>query len=128
MTTKDYMEQTGFVFVLSHNPGDYPQIMGSAQEQALGTEKIRPKQASFRKYIAVGGAFNKQIITSVEPVFLSPLVDQLTNFGQVTALTILQHIFSRYGEIEEIGIEENAVKIIGPYNPTEPLVRLIEQL
>ena len=64
----------------------------------------------------------------MEPVLLSPLVDQLTGFGQVSALTMLQHLFSRYGEIDEIDLEENAVKIIGPYNPAEPLARLIEQL
>ena len=41
MTAKEYMENTGLVFVPPHNPGDYPQIIGSAQEQVLGTEKFR---------------------------------------------------------------------------------------
>ena len=40
MTTKEYMEQTGFAFVPPHNPCDYPQSIGSAQEQALGTENF----------------------------------------------------------------------------------------
>ena len=64
----------------------------------------------------------------MEPVFLSPLVDSLTGFGQVSALTILQHILSSYGAIDGIDFEENAVKMMGPYNPAEPLARLIEQL
>ena len=37
MTDKEYMEQTGFAFFAPQNPGDYPQSMGSTQEQALGT-------------------------------------------------------------------------------------------
>ena len=37
MTSEEYMEQAGFAFLLPHNLGDYPQIMGSAQEQALKT-------------------------------------------------------------------------------------------
>ena len=41
---------------------------------------------------------------------------------------MLQHLFSSYWEIGEINFEENAVKMIGPYNPAEPLVQLIEQL
>ena len=106
MTTKYYMEQTGFAFVPLHNPGDYPQIMGSAQEQALGTEMFRKDQALFRKYTAVDVALKKKIVTAVEPVFLSPLVDQHTDFGQVSVLTMLQHLFSSYGAIDEIDLEE----------------------
>ena len=74
------MQQTGFAFVPPHNPGDYLQIMGSAQEQALGTEKFQQNQALFRKYTAVDGFLKKQIVPVVGPVFLSPLVDQLTSF------------------------------------------------
>ena len=40
MTAKEYTEQIGFAFVPLHNPGNYPQSIGSAQEQALGTEKF----------------------------------------------------------------------------------------
>ena len=94
MTAEEYMEQTGFTFVPHHKPGNYPHSMGSAQEQALRTEKFRQYQALFRKYTAVDGALKKQIVTAVEPVFLSPPVDELTRFGQVSALTMLQHLFS----------------------------------
>ena len=56
----------------------------------------------------------------MELVFLSPLVYQLTGFGQVSALTMMQHLFSRYGAIDEIDLGENAVKMMGPYDPAEP--------
>ena len=62
-----------------------------------------------------------QIITKVETDFLSPLVDQMTIFGKVSALTMLQHLFLRYGIIDEIDLEENSVNILGTYNPAEPL-------
>ena len=65
---------------------------------------------------------------AAEPVFLSPLVDQLTGFGQVSTLTILQHLFSSYGVIDKIDPEENSVKMMGPYDPAEPLAWIIEQL
>ena len=51
----------------------------------------------------------KQIFTAVEPVLLSPLMNQITGFGQVYALTMLQHLFSSYGAIKNIDLEENAV-------------------
>ena len=104
--------------MLLHNPGDYPQSMGKSQEQALGTENFRQNQALFRKNTAVDGALKNQVVATVEPVFISPLVDQLTGFGQVSEFTMLQHLFLGYGSIDEIDIEGNVVKIMGPYNPT----------
>ena len=74
------------------------------------------------------GAFKKQIVMAVEPVFLSPLVHHITGFGQFSALTLIQHLFFGYRPIEKIDLEENAVKMMGPYNPAEPLARLIEKL
>ena len=41
---------------------------------------------------------------------------------------MLQHLFSSYGAVDEIDFEENIVKMMGPYDPTEPLARLIDQL
>ena len=128
MMAKEYMAQTGFQFVMPHSPVNYPQSMGIAQEQALVTEKFRHNQAMFRKYTAVDGALKNHIVVVIEPVFLSPLVDQLTGFVHVSTLTMLQHIFASYMAINKIDLEENAVKIMGPYDPAEPLARLIKQL
>ena len=74
------------------------------------------------------GAIKKQIITVVEPFPLSTIKDQQTGFGLVTALETMDNIFKAYGEIDEIDVEENAVKMMGPYNPAESLDRLIEHL
>ena len=124
---EEYMEQIRSAFVLPYNPCKYPQSMGNSQEQALGTEKFRKDQALFRKYTALDGASKKQIITTVEPVLLSPLVDQLTGFGQVSAITMLQHLFTSYGAIDKIDFEENAVKMMEPYNPAEHPSQILEQ-
>ena len=121
MKIGEYMDKTGFVFVPPHNLGNYPQSMGSAQEQALVNEKFRNNQAMFRKYTAVDGALKNKIVVAVEPVLLSPLMYQLTGFRQVYALTMLQHIFARYRAIGKIDLKENTVKMMGPYDPAEPL-------
>ena len=46
----------------------------------------------------------------------------------MSALTMIQHLFTSYGAMHEIDLEENEAKIMGPYDPAEPLARLIEQL
>ena len=43
-------------------------------------------------------------------------------------LTMLQHLFASYGAINKISLEENAVKMMGPYNPTEPIAQIIKHL
>ena len=58
-----------------------------------------------------------KIITVVEPVLLSLLVYQLTGFGKLSAHTMLQHLLSGYSKIDEIDLEENFVKMMGPYDP-----------
>ena len=63
----------------------------------------------------------------MQPVLLYPLMDQFTLFGQVTALHILQYMLNSYGDIDEVDIEENTVKMMGPYDPAETLARLIDQ-
>ena len=55
-------------------------------------------------------------------------MDQLTGFIQATALQMLQNLFSPYGEIDEMNLEENAVKMMGLYKPVEPFSCLIDQL
>ena len=122
------MEQTGYVFVPLQNPSDYPPTMVTAQEQALVTEKFQQKQALFITYTSVDGSLENQTVVAVQPVFLSPLVDQLTGFGQVSALQTLQHLFASYSVIDKIRLEENTVKMMGPYDPAEPLACLIEKL
>ena len=59
---------------------------------------------------------------------MSPLLDQITGFGQVSALTMIQHLLSIYGVIDKIDLEENAAKIMGPYDHAEPLAQWIKKL
>ena len=59
MTDKEYMEQTRFAFVPPQNRGDYPQIMESTQEQALGNEIFRQNQALFQKKKRRGQSLEK---------------------------------------------------------------------
>ena len=63
----------------------------------------------------------------MQPVLKSPRMNQLTGFGQVTAIHMLQHFFSSYGAIDEIDLKENAVNMMGPYDPAEPFTLCIDQ-
>ena len=86
------------------------------------------KKALFRRCTSVDGAIKKQTVTAVHKVFLLSIIDHLTGSVEVMALDILQHLFRSYGAIKEIDLKENVVNIIGPYEPSEPLSCLIDQL
>ena len=73
-------------------------------------------------------ANKKYIFMEVEPFILYPLVEKLTVFGQVSSLVMLQNIFTSYRAIDEIYLEENKVKMMGTYDPAQPLSRLIKKL
>ena len=102
MTAEDYLVHMGHTFIPPHNPVNYPPTIGTTQYQALGTKRFQQNQAIFQRYTPVYRAIKKQIVTAVQPVFLSPVMDQLTVFGKTTELHILQHLFSSYREISEI--------------------------
>ena len=64
----------------------------------------------------------------METVLLYPINDQLTGFVKVTDLEMTDHLSREYGENDEIDLEENALEMMGTYNPVEPLAHIIEQL
>ena len=74
------------------------------------------------------GVLKTQMVTAVQPVFLSPLVDQLTGFGKLTTLQIIQYLFASYRNIDKINLDENARETMGPYDPAETLASLIKKL
>ena len=128
MTSKKYTEQTSYAFVPTHNLSNYPPTIGTVQGQVLRTESFWQNQALFRRYTDVERSLKNQIVTAVQPVFLYPLLELLTVFGQVSVLNMLQQLFTPYKEIDKIDLEKNAVKIMEPYYPVEPLARLIKKL
>ena len=128
MAADNYLEQTGHAFVSPHNPGEYPPTLGTTQENPLGTDRLCKKQALFKWYTAVDREIKKQIITTVEPVFMYTIKDILKGFKKVTCMVMMAHLFRAYGKIDDINLKEDAVKMMGPYNPAEPPARLIEKM
>ena len=110
-----------------NNPDDYPPTMGTTQEQALRTKNFRRNQALLKHCTAVDSAIKNKIVMMVQQVLLSPIMNQLTGFRQVTSLEMLQYLLRLYGAIGEINLKENAVKMMGNYDPTTTLARIIIQ-
>ena len=117
MAAEDYLTQTCHMFFPLHNlDGKMPKT-GNTKEQKLRKGIFRKNQALFRRYIVIDRAIKEQPITLVEPVLISPIKDQQTGFGQVMAMKIMENLFRAYGEIFEIELKEDAVKMMEDYHP-----------
>ena len=79
--------------------------MRDAQDQTIGTERFQVNQALFCRYTTLDIQINKQLITAMEPIFMSLIKDQLTGFVQVTDLYMMIHLFRAYGAIDKINLE-----------------------
>ena len=64
----------------------------------------------------------------MEPVFLSPTNKQLPCFIEFTDLDMTNYLFRAYGAIYGFDLEENYVRMMGLYNPSESLASLINKL
>ena len=126
MTAKEYRSQTGF-FCAAAQPWRLPIEHGERPRTSAWKWKVPTKLSTIFQIYRHRRSLKNQIVTAVEQVFLSPLVDQLTGFGQMSTLTIIRHIFSIYRVINKIDLEENAVKMMGTYDPSEPFSWLIER-
>ena len=82
----------GHTFVPPHNLGDHLPTLITPQEKTLVTESFNKNQAMFRWYTAVDSTLKKQIIYTVDTVFLYPIKYQIAEFGQFTSLDMLNHI------------------------------------
>ena len=79
----------------------------------------------FQWYTNLYGFLKKQIIHAVEPVFMSLIKDHLPGFVQITALEMMNHLYSTFGDINDIELEDNSVRMMGAYHSSESLTRLI---
>ena len=117
----------GLHFCATVQPIQLPTNNGNRPRESAWNRKVSTKPSTFLKIHFHGQSTKKHIVTAVQLVFLSPLVYQLTGFGQISALVMLQHLFTSYRVIYKINLEENAVNIMGPYDPTQPLACLIKK-
>ena len=91
-------------------PRKLPTNDGNRPRASTRSQKVSTKQIAINNIHRRVQRPKNQILMEVQPVVLSPLVDQLKGFGQVSALTMLQHIFTSYEAIYESDLEENVVK------------------
>eukprot|EP00978_Attheya_sp_CCMP212_P008919 scaffold21039_cov30-Attheya_sp.AAC.2 len=128
MTDKEYLDETKQTFIAPKNPGDDPPTALKPEDQPIVNDWYKRNQSVYEKYRNTDKALKKQTEATVEEDFLSTLRHKLTGFNQVTALQMVMHLYSTYGDIDKVDIEDNLVTMMKPYDPETPLATLTSQL
>ena len=111
----------GCSFSASTNPGatvEIPANTTAAQTYALTrTHKV-----------ALNGALKKQVLASVHPTYYRGLRSKYTCYRQISTRDLLVHLFTTYGEIGPGNLEENEKRMKEPYDATNAVEVLIDQI
>ena len=95
-------EKNGLRVCANAEPRKLPTIYGNRPRGSARSLKVSTKPSVIQNIHRHGKSSKNQIVTVVQPVFLSALVDQLTGFVQVSIIAMLQHIFTFYRAMGEM--------------------------
>jgi hypothetical protein len=84
---------------------------------------------TYRTYTSVQQYLKKQIITVFEPMYLEVLNnDDMVGFANITAKAMLDHLFTTYGNITVVNLENNFEHMRRAWDPQKPVESLFKQI
>jgi hypothetical protein len=83
---------------------------------------------TYRTYTSVQQAFKKQIINVFEPMYLDFLNDDMVVFANISAQDMLYHLFTTYGNITAVDLENNFEHMRRAWDPQQPVESLFKQI
>jgi hypothetical protein len=73
-------------------------------------------------------ALEKQIINVFEPMYLDVLNDDMVGFANISARDMLDHLFTTYGDITAVDLENNFEHMRRACDPQQPVESLFKQI
>ena len=124
----DYLVRTGVPFIVPIHPGPPPDAVGTASTIAIAICNYNDALAAVMLYNSLRAALTSQILTAVNPSFLSALEDPDFGFGDVTPLAMLTHLRDKYGTMTPEELERNRSAVSEPWNFDDPIEDLWAKL
>jgi hypothetical protein len=82
----------------------------------------------FRTYNNVQSALKQQILAAVDDIYVRTLHNTNTGYAMVMTLQILTHLYTTYGKLTPMAMQENNRHFRNPYNPAKPFEMLVQQI
>jgi hypothetical protein len=83
---------------------------------------------TYRTYTSMQQALKKQIINVFKPMYLDVLNDDIVCFANISARDMLDHIFTTYGNITVVDLENNFKHMHRAWYPQQPGDPLFKQI
>ena len=125
-----YATLTNVVFNTPVNPGTTPNIEagGTAVQIHEIVRQHKENLRVWREYNATDKALQQQLINTFDEPYIQGLRDRHTSYNNVSAMRILTHLYTTYDVITPIDIEDNCAKMRAPFDPTQPIGLLFDQI
>ena len=130
LTDAVYTTVSGTPWVPPNYPGAVPIIPPQATQAQIG-ELVRQHGEALREwkeYTNMQAALKKQLIASVDPIYLRAIRNRHVGFNQHTVRDILQHLLMSYGNISAADLDKNTESMKAPWDPSQPFEVLIDQI
>ena len=124
----EYLDRVGVPFIVPVHPGNPPNALGTTNAVAVAIRNYNDTLAAVTLYNSLSAALTSQILSAVNPSFLSVLEDPDFGFGDVTPLTMLTHLRAEYGTMTPEELERNRSALSEPWNFDDPIEDLWAKL
>ena len=125
-----YQQLTAHPFPIPVNPGPHavvpPGTNINLQRQLVRTFEY--DNYTYQTYIRTDQALKQQLLESVDNAYVEALKDSNTGYSQVTISQLLQHLYTTYGNVTAIDLQENHAQLTKPYDPNMPISHLFKQI
>lgn len=125
-----YQAFTGRMFVAPPDPGATPNI--PANTTVANTNRlVREHTAAlktYQEYTCTDIALKQQILDTYDDVYLQDLQNRHTGYATTSALQLIQHLYTAYGQIDQTSLSENTASINTPYDPSTRIQHLFRQI
>jgi hypothetical protein len=120
----------GTPFVTPIFPGNQPIIPAGATAAQI-TEIVRMHTELMRQWKEcrnVDAALKKQLINSVDEIYIQSLRNRMNGYANVTARTMLDHLIQHYGRMQPQDMTANIEMLNRRWDPSTPIETLIKQV
>ena len=98
-----------------------PQITAANRRYDAGKKK-------FANFVALQNALKKQILSSVDDIYLSAIEQPYIGHANRTVLELLTHLYDTYAKISPSDLIKNNQKMTAPWDPNQPFEYLVRQI
>jgi hypothetical protein len=113
------------------NPGPTPSVLpANATAAQINATRYRHMEniKLFRTYNNVQNALKQQLLVAIDDIYVQTLRNTHTAYAMVTTLPILTHLYTTYGKLTPMAMQENDRHFRTAYNPAKPFEMLVQQI